>query len=363
MNKFSVLNTVLMLITALLFTACSEQTQSPITNNAEKISAQITTVALQKIDETYSTSGTLIADNRIDIASRMTGYIRQLNVDEGDLVKNGQLLLTIDPTEIRAQLAEAKARLSQSKARLREAKADQERYRTLFKQKMIAVTRLRSSELNYQLASEESIAAQATLDRIAVQLDYAKIKSPVNGIVVKRHKQRGDIATPGTPLLTIENPENIVVRSFIKEQHIGHVQVGSLANISIDAINTNVTAQISSIIPSGDPATHSYQVKLTLKDTTNIRTGMFARVDFNMGQRSGILIPASAIIRRSDMNGIYIVDADEIAHYRLIRTGKLFGENIEVLSGLRRGDRIIISSTRPIHTGIKISEPTSKPIK
>jgi len=355
MNKVIVLP---VLAAWMLLTACDEHTPT-VQTTSTVVTANVMTIAEEAIQEDYATTGTLIADDRIDIASRIMGFIRSVEVHEGSKVKQGQLLLSIDPTEIQAQLAEAEARVTQSQAQLAEAQADLQRYQALYDQKMVSVDRFRKAELALNLAKGEERAAQAALNRVKVQMQYANIHSPVSGVVVARHKQTGDIATPGAPLLTIENPENVVVRTFIKEQQIQHIRIGDQASVTIEAAGLTTTGTITQIVPSADPGTHSYLVKITLAEHGQARTGMFARVNFDMGHTSGILIPSSAIISRADLNGVYIVDQDNIAHYRLVRLGRHFNTGVEILTGIKPGERIIVDHPATVRSGDHIQTETA----
>jgi len=343
----------LIMIPALLVAACGERPPQS-TGVSATLTAQVLEVKSGDIREDYSTTGTLIADDRIDIAARIIGLIRKVNVQEGSKVKKDQLLITIDPTEMQAQQAESEARLAQSKARLAEAEADLKRYQALYKEKVISVDRFRKAELALQLAEGENRAARAALERIQVQMQYASIRSPVSGVVVARHKQAGDIATPGTPLLTIENPDNVVVRTFVKEQHIQHINIGDSTEVEIEAAGTKSKGIITKIVPSADPGTHSYLVKIALTEKGAARTGMFARVNFKIGHSTGILIPTSAVISRADLNGVYIIGSDNVAHYRLVRLGRQFNNRVEILTGLNDGDRIVSNEPQRIHSGDRI---------
>jgi len=346
------------LLSALLLSACSEHPPE-INKSISPVKAQVHSVTHGDIREDYATTGTLIADDRIDIASRIMGFIRKVNVHEGSHIKKGQLLLTIDPTEIQAQLAEAEARLAQGKAQFDEASIDRDRYQSLYAEGVISVDLYRKTKLALQLAKGEKEAAEATLERIKVQKQYASIRSPVSGVVVARHKQAGDIATPGAPLLTVENPDNMVIRTFVKEQHIQHIRIGDTAEVIIDAANLKSSGVITKIVPSADPGTHSYLVKIALLDHTRARTGMFARIHFKMGNTRGILIPARAIVSRADINGVYIVDDNNIAHYRMIRIGRQLNNGAEILAGLKAGDKIISSNLHNIHSGDLITATVS----
>ncbi len=340
--------------TLLTLAACAREDISPVAQPGEEVKAELLAVDPEEIPETYTTTGTLIADDRVEIASRLIGFIRELRVREGSKVKKGELLLTIDPTEIEAKLSEARARLAQAQARVNEIEVDFKRYKKLFEQKLIPASRFQKQELALKVAREELRVAQANLHRVEVQFQYAKIRSPVDGVVVDKLKQAGDIATPGAPILVIENPNNIVLKTFIREDHVGHVQVGDRLVITVDAAKLRTIGTVTRLVPAGNPATHSYLVKATLEETGKARIGMFARADFLIGSKWGIVIPAEALVRRADLPGVYVVDDEGIAHFRMLRIGRHLDGRLEVLAGLQGGERIVLRAPAPVRTGDRV---------
>lgn len=343
-------------VALLLLVACTADHETATPPPVAAIPAETLTVAPEQISETYTTTGTLVADDRVEIASRLMGYIRDIKVREGSPVKQGQLLLTIDPTEIEAQRAEAEARVSQARARSAEARADFERYKTLFEQKLVAANTYTKAELENQVAEEELRAALATLDRVKVQMQYAEVRSPVDGIVVERLRRTGDLANPGAAILTVENPSNIVLETYIREDQLRHVQPGDELAVSVDAVGLRTTGVVTQVVPSGDPATHSYLVKASLHELNGARSGMFARSEFATGTKWTVLVPDAALVDRADLPGVYIVDRDGIARFRMVRTGRHIDGRTEIISGLAGGERIVIDADTPVRTGDRVED-------
>lgn len=339
--------------------ACSPDRDTGTPPAESAVQAELLVVAPEQIAETYTTTGTLVADDRVEIASRLMGYIREIKVREGSTVTQGQLLLTIDPTEIEAQRAEAEARVSQARARSAEAQADYARFKTLFEQKLVAANAYTKAELENQVAQEELRAALATLERVKVQMQYAEILSPVSGVVVTRHRRAGDLANPGAPILTIENPRNIVLETYIREDQLRHVQPGDEVAISVDAVGLRTRGVVTQVVPSGDPATHSYLVKATLKELNGARSGMFARSEFTTGAKWTVLVPDEALVTRADLPGVYIVDQDGIARFRMVRAGRHIDGRTEIIAGLGGGERIIVRADAPVRTGDRVTEKKS----
>ena len=343
----------LSLLTVILLAACSDS-PPPAQTPAITVDSVILTVSEQPLAENYTTSGTLMTEDRVDIASRLTGFIRTVTVHEGSRVKKGQLLLRIDPAEINARLTEADARVTQARARFNEAQSDEKRFKSLYEQRLIAVNQYQKAELDLRLAAEELRAAQAQQARERAQLEYAEIRSPVSGVVIARHKLAGDMATPGIPLLTIENVDALVVKTFVKEHHIQHIVLGTRAAINVDATGLATHGTVTKIVPAAEPGTYSFQVELAPDDIRGLRSGMFARVVFTLGHREGLAIPTSALVSRDDLSGVYLVDDSNIARFRLVRTGRQFGDLTEILAGLNAGDRVASTNLDRMLTGAHI---------
>lgn len=342
--------------TTLLLNACSAEDGTVAPPAESAIQAALLVVAPEQIGETYTTTGTLVADDRVEIASRLMGYIRDIKVREGSAVQKGQLLLTIDPTEIEAQRAEAEARVSQARARGAEARADLDRFKTLFEQKLVAANTYTKAELDHQLAQEELRAALATLERVKVQMQYAEIRSPVSGVVVEKLRRAGDLASPGAVILSIENPSNIVLETHIREDQLRHVQPGDEVTVAVDAVGLRTTGVVTQVVPSGDPATHSYLVKAALRELNGARSGMFARSEFSIGSKWTVLVPDEALVKRADLPGVYIVDRDGVARFRMVRSGRHLDGRTEIIAGLAGGERIVIGAEAPVRTGDRVTQ-------
>jgi len=350
-----VVTTALWVAMLLTIAACENQDASVETQPPRTVTAQLHTVGYEDVAETYTTSGTFISDERVEIASRVSGFIRNLSVHEGEVVKKGQVIVTIDPTEVQTNIKEAEARLTQAKRKATEAQAEYERHKNLFDQKLIAEQLFRKVELQHQLAQEDLRVAQGTLEQARALLEYAKIKSPVTGVVVEKFKQSGDLTTPGANILAVEDPTRIILRTFINEAYVQYIQQGETVRITLDDQQTPMNGTVTHMVPSADPSTHSYMVKIALDDLSQIRVGMFARIDFAMGQKQVITIPATAIVSHADLPGVYMVDDQGIAHFRMVRTGRKFNDSMEIISGLNSGDRIVVSPESAVKTGDRIT--------
>jgi len=309
--------------------------------------AQTLTLQASDVPVYYITSGVVSRDHRVAISSRISGYIRALLVHEGDRIKKGQILVRVDPVNARQSLAQARADLA-------DAKSDLDRYRKLLAEQAVSKQQLDKVQLRFKVA--RSRVAQAEN-----QLRYAEITSPVNGIVIHKAMSTGDMAKPGTPILTVEDPSQLLVETDVSGEAVNTLQPGNAVDISIPALYQMRTGHIRQLVNAADPLSHQFHVKISLDSTNSLRAGMFAEVKFRTGIRHAILIPADAVIHRSGLNGIYVVDKRGVIHYRQIRLGPKYADRIEVVAGLYAGDRIAWSAEHSLRTNMTIQN-TNTPI-
>lgn len=288
----------------------------------------------------YVTSGTVTSDHRVSISSRLSGYVRELNVREGDSVKTGDVLVRVDPVGARQDVVQAEADLA-------DAKADLDRYEELLKASAVSQQQLDRVRLRYKVA-------RSHLEQAKNQLSYAEVRSPVDGVVVEKRLSKGDLASPGAPILTIEDPASLLVETYVSDQFVRGIREGDEAEIEISALNKVLTGTVRQVVQAADAVSHQFLVKIALQARDDVHPGVYAEVGFTTGERVGLKVPAAAVISRAGLNGIYLVDGKGIAHYRQIRIGRERDGMVEVLAGLQAGDNIAWGGTPELTTGMKV---------
>jgi len=323
--------------------ACSEGNDAllPSQQDAVQITAEVLKLNPSDVSIHYTSSGTVTSDHRVAISSRISGYIRELSVREGDAVKAGQVLVRVDPVD-------AKQALIQVEADLSDAELDLQRYEGLFKagavtQQQLDKVRLRSQVIHSQLKQARN------------QLSYAAVISPVSGVVVEKKLSQGDLASPGLTILTIEDPDSLLVETFVSEQFVSRIREGASADIVIPSLAKHFQGNVRQLVEAADPVSHQFLVKIALPVSSAVHPGMYAEVGFKMGQRQAILIPMEAVVSRSGLHAVYVLDDQSVAHYRQIRLGLEQNEGtVEVLSGLKDGDVIIWHASVDLKSGMKV---------
>lgn len=333
---------VSMLLMAML-TACGDDSES--LSKASLVSSKAAghlTLAWQDVPEYYISSGTVTSDHRVSISSRLSGYIREIKVREGDQVKVGQVLLHIDPVNAKQALVQAKADLSNAQAELK-------RYQSLLNEAAVTSQQFDKVRLRYQIAQSQVKQAQH-------QLSYAEVTSPVSGVVVEKRMAQGDLASPGMPVLILEDPSSLLVQTYVSEHFIGQIHEGDSVDVKIASLQKDFKGVVRQVVQAADPVSHQFLVKVSLSSMKDIHPGMYAQTGFKTGMRKTLLLPKDAVMTQAGLTAVYIMDAASIAHYRLIRVGQSIGDQLEVLAGLHAGDHVIWNAKPALKTGMKIQQ-------
>lgn len=321
-----------------------------------------------KVEKVYqvesSYSGQVIADKRIEIATRIMGKVKGVYVEEGQRVKQGQLLLLIDGEDIKAQALAVEGQIVQAEQALKSAIANYEavkktfdRYSTLLKEGAITQQEFDQVKAQYESAKAQVEqaraaikAAQSQKDAIVSNLKYTNIKSPVNGYVVQKNVDLGDLALPGHPLVVIETPPYLF-EVFLPERYIQKVKLGQEFKVLLQG--RTLTGRVKELSPSIDPSTRTFRVKVALQDMEGLKSGMYGSLLLPEDVEV-FLVPQSAIVKRFDFTGVWVVKPDRTLELRFVKLGKVRGDKVEVLSGLKEGERIVIKGIEKACEGCKI---------
>jgi len=335
MKKYMVMVAAVLALQACSDTEQGRGTAKPVTMTQ----ADTVTLNYMLLPSVYVTTGTVTSDHRVSISSRVSGYIRKLSVHEGDRVKKGEVLVRIDPVN-------AKQALVQAEADLADARADKQRYEALFRAHAASKQQLDRIRLRYKVA--KSRVAQARN-----HLGYAEVRSPVQGVVVEKRMSKGDLASPGAGIMTIEDPASLLVNTYVSEQFVAKIHVGDHVDVEVPSIGRHISGTVRQVVEAADAISHQFLIKIALQDSA-LHPGMFAQVGFSVGQRKALIAPAAAIVARAGLYGVYLLDASQITHYRQVRIGAKRGDGIEILAGLHDGDVIAWHGTPALHAGMKV---------
>lgn len=308
-------------------------------------------VEYRPVDAGYAAEAVVEAGRQSVIAAQVAGRILELKWDAGDLVKQGQLLVRIDDSEVRPNIAGNQAQVAQAQANLLNAQAQYERTQKLVAKKFISQSALDQAKAGYDAAQAQVAAARAGVAQASATRNFSSISAPFSGQISARHAQAGEMASLGRELLTLFDPSTLRVVASIPQDKLEEVRKSGHGSIEFTAMGKWVEATSVTVLPEADNRTHISRVRLELpRDVTGIYPGMFARAHFATGQAKKLLVPTAAVVRRSEVTGVYVVDNQNNIQFRQVRLGELLStDRLEVLSGLVEGEQV---ATEPVKAGI-----------
>jgi len=389
---------------AIMITSCGKKeeaiTEKPTTVQGMKIE----TIKLSPVEEYYEAVGTVSSKTTSVLSSKTVGNILAVHVREGDRVRTGQLLIEIDDRDSRALLQKAQAGLREVQEALEEmdqniraaesardateagrslAVATFDRYKALLEEKSVsqqefdevqAKLKVAEAEVNRAGRMLQALTAKksqvlakmeqvkADISSAQVYLGYTRILSPINGIVTSKQAEIGLLAAPGVPLLTLQDNSRYRLEVSVEDSMLKKIRLDTPVRISIDALGSQeFSSRVTEIVPASDPGTRTATVKIDLFDEKGtsigqpvLRSGFFGKAHFPVGQKQLLKISQKAILHRGQLVSVLIVDSSNVLRLRLIKTGKQYGDQMEVLSGLNVGDRILVEGVERVKEGDRV---------
>ena len=355
---------------------CGQAPRAKVSASSEPaVPVSTITATTQTWLATYETTGTVRARTSVAISAKLMGYVREVKVQAGDRVREGQLLVTLDTRDLdvnsrRAEAAREEARsgvpeadsaVAAAQANLDLARTTFGRMRDLFQKTSIsnqefdeASAKLKGAGAAYEMARARRLQLNSKLAQVdqevratEVARSYADVTAPFAGVIVSKSVEPGTLALPGAPLFTIEREGDYRLEASVEESHLAAIRIGQRVSVTLDGIDCPGDAQVSEIVPRVDAASRSYTVKIDLPAIPALRSGIFGRAAFQLGSRSLLAIPAEAITDRGQLQSVLVTDHG-IARTRLITTGQKSKDGIEVLSGLTAGEQVIF----PVPNGL-----------
>ncbi len=319
----------------------------------------ISVITLQpaNVPDLVEAVGTVRAAQSSDLASQMMGNIVEIRVHEGDHVRRGQVLAVIDESQPRAAADRATAadiaaqqQLVAADSDLALAESTLKRYQNLYEKKSVSPqefdevkARQQAARARRDMAQAGQGQAQAALAEARTSLDYTRIRAPFDGVIAEKKADPGTLASPGMTIFTVEDVRRYRLEATVNENDLRYVRTGQQVSVVIDALdNTGLEGKVVQIVPAADSASRSFLVKIELPTDLRLRSGLFGRAQFSRGERQALLIPRSAVVERGQLQGVFVLDQNQIASLRYITLGKQSGTDIEVLAGLQSGERLVV---------------------
>lgn len=339
-----------LLAPAVLLAACGEESAAPKALAPPALAT--TVVAAEVVPQEIVLDATLEAVNQSTVAAQTSARVEELPYDVGDYVEKGAVIVRFRGREQAARLGTAEANVRAAQAQLGEAQSEYTRVKNVFERGLVARAALDKAEAALGSARARVEAAQAAAAELREGAEHTVVRAPYAGIVVKRHIEVGETATVGRPLMTGLSLEHLRAAVEVPQHLIGPLRVKPAARVLMPD-GSSVPAESLRISPQADTATHTFHVHVVLAEGQHGgHPGMLVKVAFVSGEHEALLLPAAAVVRRSEVTGAYVVGADNRITLRYLRLGTPLADGrVPVLSGLEAGERVALD---PIAAGAEL---------
>ncbi|MBI3045493.1 MAG: efflux RND transporter periplasmic adaptor subunit [Betaproteobacteria bacterium] len=333
----------------LLLAACGKSPESSPPSVAPALRSAA--VELREVDLTYSAEGVVEAVRQSTVAAQIAGRIVDIRFDVGDHVKKGEVIVRIDERAATQAVAASVAQVREAQAALANARAQYERSKQLLAQKFISQAAFDQTEAAYKAARERVAGVLAGAGQAATERGFATIVAPYSGVVSARHVELGEMATPGRPLMTGFDPSTLRAVANVPQAQVAAIQSAARARVEAPSIGKWVDVRQITVVPSADPRTHTTRVRLDLpEDVRGLYPGVYARAHFVTGRATKLMAPRAAVIHRSEVTAVYVVDGRNPPQLRQVRLGAAGDEtHVEILAGLKPGEQVALE---PVKAGI-----------
>jgi RND family efflux transporter MFP subunit len=299
------------------------------------------TVAYEVAPRERVWDGTVEAVNRATVSAETSGRVAAILYDVDDFVEAGAVIMRFTDTEQRAALGRAEAAAQEAEARFAEADNEHRRISAMYENGTVAKARYDQAKANFDAAVARLEAARAGVTGAKEQLDYTVVRAPYAGIVSERHVEVGELVRPGEPLMSGLSLEQLRVTVDVPQSMIDPIR--KIGKAQVYAGDRAIPAETLTFYPIADAAANTFRVRANLPSgSATLYPGTFVKVGFVVGETERLLVPSRAVVHRSELTAVYVVDADDTVTLRQIRAGRAYGERVEVLAGLERGERVAV---------------------
>lgn len=344
------------ILTLFIVASCGKD-KSEVVDNTPAVHVKVSTPGSDN-GAFVTASGKIEAVQNANLSTRNMGYVNNVHVNVGDKVSQGQLLVSINSADILAQKGQVDASIIEATVALRNAEKDYNRYKALFVDNSASQKEMDDMTANYEMAKARLESAKQMKNQVNAQLSYSNITAPFSGVITGKFINKGDMASPGMPLISMETPGQFQVMAMVPESQISEITENTEVNVLVKSLNELIKGKVTEISSSAKNTGGQYLAKIMLDKTdAKILSGMFVTVQFSVAnsETAVILIPTSAIVTNGSLKGIYTVSEQNTAILRWLRFGAVQGDQIEVLSGLKADEQYIVSAEGKLENGVKVT--------
>jgi RND family efflux transporter MFP subunit len=317
------------------------------------------TVMPEPVAEQRQFDGVVEAVNEATIAAQVSDRITAINFDVNDYVPQGAVVVQFRDKQARAQLDQARAGLREAQARLDEANKEFARIKSIYERKLVAKAALDKASAARKAAQARLAQAQAGVVSAEENLENTKVRAPYSGIVTKRHVELGETPRVGAPIMTGLSLDRLRVTMVVPQDVVAVLQGECCPATVLNGAGELIKVEKLTVFPKADPVSHGFPVRLELAEGQHgLYPGMYVKVAVTTGTQERLLVPAQAIVQRSEVVGLYVINGEGSVKFRHVRTGRSYADGrVEVHAGLSAGERVALD---PVQAGIALKQGSTE---
>jgi membrane fusion protein, multidrug efflux system len=312
------------------------------------VATRLATAEIREVPDVYPADAVIEAVHAATVSAQIAGNVTRFYVDAGDRVRRGQLLVRIDTRETDAQVAAGAANVAQAEAQVAQARLNYDRTAKLLDNQFVSQAALDKADADLKSARAALQLAQAGASQATTARTFAEVRAPIDGVVTRRLAELGELAAPGKPLLEVHDPSALRAVASAPQFVLPQISRARRADIVLPALGMTLAATQITVLPAADPRLLSTQVRADLPRTpaAAVLPGMAAKVLLPVGTAKRLVIPATAVVRRSELTAVYVAGETGAARLRQVRLGEPAGDGlVEVLAGLDPGERVVLNGS------------------
>ena len=359
MTRYSYHFLFAIIFSAILLGSCTDDTGRKREELPDAVTVTVASARTQVTSSIYA-SGRLETTQAATLSARIMGYVKSIYVSPGEAVTKGQLLATISSDDIQAKKAQAQALIAEVDAALNDAQKDYQRFATLYEKQSASTKEFENAALHLNSMKAKAEAAKQVEREAHAMLAYTNLVAPFSGIVTQKLLDAGSMASPGVPILVLENPKSFKAKVSVTEADIDHIQAGTSAEIEVKSSGRKIQGKVFEISPSSHFSDGQYFVGISIPENENegLFAGMYVQASIassaDLQNTQHLLVPVSAIVHKDQMTGLYTLSENQTALLRWVKLGRQHKDTVEVLAGLSADEKFIATSDGKLFNGIPV---------
>jgi RND family efflux transporter MFP subunit len=306
-------------------------------------------VEVQKVAYERVLNGTVDAVNQTTVSAETSGTVSAIHYDVDDFVKQGDIILRLKAVRQKAGLKAANANVAEARARLSEARQEYARVKDVFERQLVSKSKLDKATASLRAAEARLEAALAARSKATEQAENTVVRAPYSGIVKIRHVELGEFVNVGQKLMTGVSLEKLRVNVDVPQRLINQIRTHKKARVLLDGRNAkSIPVKDLTFFPYADPVSNTFKVRANLAEgVEGLFPGMFVKVAFVTGEKEQLVVPAQAVVYRSEVTGVYVVDEAGTIVFRQVRLGKTTADGkVVILAGLSAGEKVALDHVK-----------------